>query len=415
MKVLITGANYNNKGAQSMLFVAADEIRKSFPDCEILFATKETIDSSNLRLQPVFYTYEIQNAILGKLSFLSKAKKNVKQIIKFVLRRSKKFTYEGYIKSIETRISDVDVILDVSGLALSDKQSYDYNEWYLNHIRIAKKFNIPIYLMPQSFGPFEYDGLEEKEVLLSEIKELLQYPRIIFPREQEGYDFLEKSFGLHNLVLSTDTVLQNSGVNLKGVFKSEVKLNVHVLDTENNVAVIPNSKCFDRIEAETLLSMYDRLIRKLLLNGKTVYVFRHAGEDLNICKQIKNRFGEEGRVILLERDFSCLEYDEFVKNFDFIICSRYHGIVHAFRNGIPAIALGWAIKYKELLHNTGQDKYEFDITSKEFDVNDVETALDRMLEEYKQESKCIKEKVSQIQQVNCYDLVVRDYKALSVN
>ena len=37
MKVLITGANFNNKGAQSMLFVTVDEIRKRIPDCEIYF------------------------------------------------------------------------------------------------------------------------------------------------------------------------------------------------------------------------------------------------------------------------------------------------------------------------------------------------------------------------------------------
>ena len=37
LKVLITGANYNNKGAQSMLFVTIDEIKKRIPDSEIYF------------------------------------------------------------------------------------------------------------------------------------------------------------------------------------------------------------------------------------------------------------------------------------------------------------------------------------------------------------------------------------------
>ena len=51
MKILIVGANFNNKGAQSMLFITMDELKKRFPDCEIFFGSLgENIDLSNYSL-----------------------------------------------------------------------------------------------------------------------------------------------------------------------------------------------------------------------------------------------------------------------------------------------------------------------------------------------------------------------------
>lgn len=415
MRILITGANYNNKGAQSMLFTAVDEMRKKFPGCDIFFATDETIDCSKMNMKTVFYTSDAQRIILRNQDWLEFFKKYIKQIAKQILgRKQKKIWYPGCVSALKKVLSSTDMIIDVSGFNLGEQWPEYINEWFLNHIRLAKKFNIPIYLMPQSFGPFRYNTCSEvvKKRLLKEIRETLQYPRIIFPREWEGYEAL-KELGFNNLILSTDTVLQNKGVDLRNIFKSEYTVYTPRMGTKGNVALIPNSQCSNRIEMETLLSMYDNLIGILLKAKKVVYVFRHSGEDLDICKQIKARFANEDNVILLENDFSCFEYDELVKKFDFIICSRYHGIVHAFRNGVPAIALGWAIKYKELLYNVGQDRYEFDITSKDFDVRDVEATLQEMLAKFEQESECIKARVEEIQNENCYDAVVKDFAMLS--
>lgn len=38
MKVVITGANFGNKGAQSMLFTTVAVLRRNYPDAKIFFA-----------------------------------------------------------------------------------------------------------------------------------------------------------------------------------------------------------------------------------------------------------------------------------------------------------------------------------------------------------------------------------------
>ena len=66
-RILITGANFNNKGAQSMLFITVDELRKRIPDCEIYFATSETRDEfNNLNFYIVHYANEPVSIALGK-------------------------------------------------------------------------------------------------------------------------------------------------------------------------------------------------------------------------------------------------------------------------------------------------------------------------------------------------------------
>ncbi|MCD7819638.1 MAG: polysaccharide pyruvyl transferase family protein [Lachnospiraceae bacterium] len=107
----------------------------------------------------------------------------------------------------------------------------------------------------------------------------------------------------------------------------------------------------------------------------------------------------------MENDFSCIEYDEFIKNFQFIICSRYHGIVHAYRNGVPAIVLGWAVKYKELTESVSQNQYMFDIVDGMIEDFKVKEMVDNMLTNYSEESQIIRGRVEEIQKDNCFEVL----------
>ena len=56
-KVLITGANFINKGAQSMLFTVTKEIKNRYPDSEVYFAcNREEYDEKNYSFKKLLYT-----------------------------------------------------------------------------------------------------------------------------------------------------------------------------------------------------------------------------------------------------------------------------------------------------------------------------------------------------------------------
>lgn len=398
-KVLIVGSNFINKGAQSMLFITTDELRKRDPDCIVYFACNgERYKEADYKFVKLLYTKQSQSiALQDRVKWYQVIKAVLKDIVKLVLGRKNKI---GEIFEARKIIPSLDLIIDVSGYALADICSPMEHEYYLDNIRLAKKYNIPMILMPQSFGPFNYSL--SKQYLKDEIADLLRYPKVIFAREEEGKELLQKEFKLTNLAMSADLVLQNKGVTRSNICNSSYEMQLPRLDKSDNVAIIPNYHCFAGENNQRILELYRTIIQKLLEAEKKIYIFRHASGDADICSQIKGLFSENDKVHLIKREFDCLEYDELVKDFDFIICSRYHGCVHAYRNGIPNIILGWAVKYQELAMRVNQEAYIFNLTSDVCDSSAILDAVEHMLNNYEEESCLIKEKVELIQENSCF-------------
>lgn len=401
MKILITGANFENKGAQSMLFITADEIRKRAGNAEIYFSTSEKCNLRNYRFKSVYLTTLTQKIALSKhyisLPFI---KNTLRDCIRFILGRKKNIWQFTRLREL---MPDIDVIIDVSGFALGQKWSAGSQEDYLNNIRIAKKYNIPMYLMPQSFGGFSYS--DDKKYLLPEIKELLKYPRVIFAREKAGYTELTKRFRLNNVKLSADLVLQNKSIELSNIYRKIPDLTIPELKTSGNTAIIPNMQCFKHGDREKNLALYKSIIDSLISMGRHVYIFRHSAKDFEICQLIYDMYGKNKNLHLLTNDFSCIEYDRFINQFDFIICSRFHGIVHAYRNGIPAIALGWEIKYTELTARMSQEKFCFNITDDNLKTEDIISAVKYLDSNYGKERNVIENRLTEIRRDNCFDAV----------
>ncbi|MBQ7674700.1 MAG: polysaccharide pyruvyl transferase family protein [Alphaproteobacteria bacterium] len=406
MNILITGAQLSNKGAESMLYITTDEMMKRFPNSTVYFATTKSFDESkykfkklNCSLASVYISLDV------KKNFFKIIKAISKDIIKFLIGRSVELNrYLDLKKTIE----DIDMILDVSGFNLGKQWSKSAHELYLSRIKLAKKYNIPMFLMPQSFGPFDYDA--DMDGIKEEMAELLRYPQIIFAREKSGYDELIDTFTLNNVRLSNDLVLQNDGIDLKNIFNKEPVIDIPKItkneDCNNKiVGIVPNAQCFNHGDKSHNLEIYRAIITQLLKEDSDIVLFRHSKEDITICKMIKEMFRDETRVNIEEKEFSCIEYDKYVKQFSFIICSRFHGIVHAYRNGIPCIALGWAIKYASLTECVNQAEYSFDITAGKSNIKEIVEAVKNMETEYKNNRDIIKRNVKRIQQENCFDAI----------
>ena len=151
--VWIVGANFENKGAQSMLFIAVDELKKALPDCEIFFAGGRMPDERQYTFRHLFLTNETCSiALAGRLPVAAVLRCFLKDCVKFAVGRR-----DNLWRFLEARreLQRVGLMIDVSGFGLGDQWSERQQELYLAHIRLAMKRQIPVYLMPQSFGPFE--------------------------------------------------------------------------------------------------------------------------------------------------------------------------------------------------------------------------------------------------------------------
>ena len=415
MSFLITGAQMGNKGAQSMLFITVDELKKRFPSHEVYFMTDENYDESDFRFKKLpcnYYTKRIEvSKGVKKGAFF--AYTLVHDLAKTILGQTKDV---GHYRELAKIAKEIEAIIDISGFAVGDKWEKWSHITYMDNILLAQKYNIPIYLMPQSFGPFKYT--EEMIKIKDMLFQTLAYPRIIFAREKQGYKLLTEDVGLKQVKLSTDLVLQNRGIDINNIYRIPPQVSINKIFHNKNeklVGIVPNQKCFVHGKSERNYKIYTVIIDRLLKNQCKIVLFRHSREDLEICEHLKCFYNGNDSVVLENKELDCFEYDEFVKQFDFIICSRFHGIVHSYRNGIPCILIGWATKYKELAQNVGQEEFFYDITDNDLSVDKVLNMISKMLKSYKDESKQIINNVQDIQRENCFDIVQKDLNKIGIS
>ncbi|MBQ8426729.1 MAG: polysaccharide pyruvyl transferase family protein [Clostridia bacterium] len=392
--ILVTGGELRNKGAQAMTFITVDQMAKQYPEYKVILFSNG--DSKREKKEKDNYKFEIM-PFPGFGESLSLCTGLLKR--RYLKRENGKY-FAQYKNIFQNAVA----LLDISGYALGSKWNYNTNKGYLRRIRLAKQFNIPVFLMPQSFGPFDFKDKKSRR-LNSKIRRQLSKVKVIMARENEGKVLLEEKYGLKNVIKTPDMVLQNKGISVGNIYNNLPKIK-EIIIQEESVAIIPNSKNNKFGNDKLIMEFYKEAIRLMLKKGKKIYLIFHAVEDLRICQDIKQTyFAKEEKVYLIEEELSCIDFDNMISKFDFIIGSRFHSIIHAYRKAVPSIVLGWAIKYRELADQFGQIQYCFDCSNIDAHKEEILIKINQMCEMYKKESEKISEGVAKIQKGNVFDLV----------
>ena len=390
--IIIVGGGLFNKGAQAMTFTAIDQIKRRFPDKKIYLFSSNDFNLEETKKRK--YNFSIFPWDLITRFRLASGTKLFKKASHYSIK-------EQELKEI---IKNSEAFIDISGYALSSQFGLLSSFNYLLNIIISKKHNIPYYIFPQSLGPFNYFFLS-KPIIMPLIKHYLKYPEKIYARETEGFDFVNK-FN-NNVEHSMDIVLQTRDYELFNIYKEKIEFKNIKIDS-NSVGIIPNLRVIERVDKEKIFAIYKSVIRTLLEYKKTVYILRHSYEDLEICQKIKSFFNDKENVKLIHYDLNSIELENLIKQFDFVIASRYHSIIHSYKNGIPAIGIGWAVKYYELLDKFGQLTYFYD-SIKNLNIENIKTGLKQMIYNHNQEKEKILNKFNILSQNNIFDELFTNY------
>lgn len=381
-----------NKGAQAMIYVTVCEMKKRFPDKEILVVMDlngipKEADLNNFTFKVVGNSVIGREALfwLGGIWSLRALKRGVNKRELFKVRKIWKNT---------------DYVMDISGFAIGKKWGTLRSCRTAMKAALAKKYHAHCIFLPQSFGPFDYKA-DEKEVLQTRqvLKKWLSDADVLYAREASGKQMLQE-LGLENVELAQDIVLQNKEYDAGMIYKNPPAVR-QVEIKEKSVGLIPNKHVASSTKND-VYALWDAAIAKLLEQGYTVYLLMHDNSDLQIIRTLKERHMEEKRVILLENDFSCIEYNLLVKKFDFIVASRYHSIVHAYRNSVPCVVLGWADKYGVLLEAMNQLRYNLDLR-KEIPERELLQCIEHMAQRREENTGLIRDRLAEVQKENVFD------------
>ncbi|MFI3201324.1 MAG: polysaccharide pyruvyl transferase family protein [Eubacteriales bacterium] len=386
--IIIVGGGMKNKGAQSMTFVCVDQLKERFPDDRIIMLSLVDIHDDDYNFEAKKVSYNLVRYIAGNIGIL-------RALIKGVRLRDIRFVMD--------LLKDARLLVDISGYALSSFWPMPTVDYYLSYIECAKRFSIPTYILPQSFGPFYYD---KKSVIYDRIGKVMQYPKIVYSREDEGYNLLINDFKLNNVKKSCDLVLQSKKIDVNNIYRKYVERILPEIPGDR-VAIIPNVRNFEYIDKDCLFNTYKIIIKTLLSLGKNVFVMHHSNEDSDICNEIKILFLDDQRVKVINESFSSIEFETFVEKFDYLVASRYHAIIHSFKSGTPCIALGWASKYSALHKLFHQEDSVIDVREG-IDNGRIVDILINMDDNYKKKASMLKMYIGEMQESNIFDSIVNE-------
>ena len=338
MKIILSGVETKNKGAELMLYAILQVIERRWPNAEVYIPPHCVRQGLSYVKTSVTMHYLPWEKLIDGTH------------INAILRRLKLPQLSGY------NFVRGDFFLDGSGFRFSDQCKLwgTTPEWWESILKHQQRKGAKIVFLPQAFGPIE-TSLTKRAV-----KVLDKYASVIMPRDQVSYNYLKDS----NLVDMKKVFKFVDFTSLvEGVFPTEYER------LRGGICIIPNQKMIEKGGLTydyyiNLLSSFAEEGRKI---GRPVYLLNHEGvNDADLCLRCKETIG--GRIETVT-SLNGLEVKGLISSAYLVITSRFHGLASSLNSGVPSLATSWSHKYAELFKDYGLDE------SYVLPLNDLESSL----------------------------------------
>jgi len=322
MIIEIRKAGFQNKGAALMLLAIVERLRAAYPD-----ATLTMVPSAPGGTQPF--------AKMTALGLCPKASLNrggiewggIAALIPGRLRRR-----YGMVLDRE-----VDVVIDAAGFAYSDQWGVDSSLELARAARRWRRRRTRLVLMPQAFGPFTDPAIQKA------IRSAVDNADLVMPRDAISYRYLTEVTGERDYIRQYPDFTNL----IAGIVPESFDRDTY------GVALVPNVRMIDKtgeasgsryLEFMTMCAM-----RLLELDARPFLLVHEGADDEQLAQQIAAASG--GLPVLKEDD--PLKLKGILGASRAVVASRFHALVSALSQGVPAVATGWSHKYTELFEDYG--------------------------------------------------------------
>ncbi len=274
---------------------------------------------------------------------------------------------------------EVDVVIDAAGFAYSDQWGDDPSIELAQSVKTWKKNGTRVILLPQALGPFTTEKIQ------AAMKTVAENVDLIFPRERVSYELLTDLTGERaNIRQAPDFTNLISGV-IPADFDAE----------QNRFCIVPNCRMLDKTDQQTRDAYLPFLItctRYLLEKGAKPFVLVHEGKgDLALAEKLSSAVGG----IPIVRESGPLEIKGILGACSGTLGSRFHGLVSALSQGVPALATGWSHKYQMLFEDYGFPEGLVQVTS---DEAEIKRKLDLVTDESARIAALIQTRTAELKQ-----------------
>lgn len=253
-----------------------------------------------------------------------------------------------------------DAVLDVGGYQFGDVWGSSSAE---RKIKVLKNYlrrgAVHCYL-PQAWGPFENENVKLA------VRDLLKRTNLAYARDFESLRWVE------GIIHADDRAKIRLGTDVAWAFEGlspERSRMIIAAETGEEflqkpvLALTPNYGMAFRAgdwrgEENDYVRRLGEIIRLIVEDGTAnvllvAHYFHDSKEDdRSLCEHLAKGF-PEGAVGVIRKRLHATEVKGVIGCCAAILSSRYHALIAAMSQGIPAMALGWSHKYEELLQEIG--------------------------------------------------------------
>lgn len=344
MKIVLSGVETNNKGAELMLYAILQEIERKYHDAEVYLSANRIRQGLN------YINTSLDFRIIPLSTFH----------IPGILRR---LHLPKSILAYTNIVNDADWFIDGSGFAFGDQWALkdETIQMWENMLKPLHKRGCRIVFLPQAFGPVEKTNTKKALAVLN------KYADVLMPREQVSYDYLKESgvVGMKKVRKFTDFTSL-----VEGVFPTGYE---HLRD---GICVIPNMQMIrkGKISYEDYIRLLSAIIAEGRESGHPVYLLNHEGpRDAELCLKCKESIGGDVEVLT---SLNALEVKGMIASAYMVVTSRFHGLASALNSCVPALATSWSHKYEELYRDYGLEGYVLPLNSTDAAIKRVKDLLD---------------------------------------
>ena len=347
MIIEIRKCGFKNKGAQLMLLAIVARLRRTWPQATLIMVPRPRAGVAPFA--------DVASLGLGFKASLRRLGVEFGELAALVPERLRR-RYGLYLDR------EVDVVLDAAGFAYSDQWGVEPALDLARSTRRWRRRGTKVILMPQAFGPFvEPAGREAMRRAVADCD-------LVMPRDTTSRRHLTEAAGESDKIR-----LYPDFTNLiEGVVPDWFDADSH------RVAIVPNCRMVDRTGAETGAEYHSFMVRcatHFVQRGERPYLLVHEGKrDESIAQGIATAAG--GIPVVKETDPLIIK--GIIGASRGVLASRYHALVSALSQGVPAVGTSWSHKYAELFADYGISDGVMPIGA---DTDLPTTMLDKMLED----------------------------------
>jgi len=322
MMIELHGAGFNNRGGQLMLRTTAERLRARAPVELCMEALPGDQIGYGIRpLRPSVRPFKQAKPVPVFFGLSRVAGRLMPPSPDYARRR------------------DPSALIDISGYAFGDSWGARRAGNFATRCAYYKKHGHPVVLLPQMLGPFE------KPAVADAFRRVLHLADRVYARDAVSLSAVQALDPPAGVVrLAPDLT----------IFLAE---HPQPAGSEHRYAcIVPNMRVLDAGKDKAAwqpvyLNRLEAAARAMLEAGLQVRFVVHdaSGDDRQLAEQLAQRV-PQGSIF---SDPDPVVLKSYLGGAELVVGSRFHALVASLSMGVPAIALGWAHKYKMLLSDFG--------------------------------------------------------------